>query len=78
MPLVADDSSVFTYELQVDNGMGGQFITVAGYDQYTMETEYTINQLVTGRTYRLRYRVLNYVGWSNYSPLLYVHVATVP
>lgn len=31
-----------------------------------------------GRTYRLRYRVLNFVGWSTYSPVLNVLVATVP
>lgn len=42
-----------------------------------METEYTITGLHTGWTYRLRYRVLNAIGWSDYSPVLTVLVASV-
>lgn len=72
MPLVPDDASVFSYELQIDDGLGGLFTSVAGYTHSTMETEYTLGSLVTSRTYRLRYRVLNYVGWSTFSPYLYV------
>jgi hypothetical protein len=43
-----------------------------------METNYTITNLTEGLVYRLRYRVLNYVGWSSFSPTLYALVATVP
>lgn len=78
LPLASDNDSIFTYELQIDNGVGGQFVTFAGNPEYSMETRYTIENLVTGRTYRLRYRVLNFVGWSQFSPILFVHFATVP
>ena len=43
-----------------------------------METDYTISSLITGYSYTLRYRVRNFVGWSKYSPLISVLVATVP
>ena len=43
-----------------------------------METNYTITNLTKGLVYRLRYRVLNYVGWSGFSPTLFALVATVP
>lgn len=43
-----------------------------------METKYWIKDLEAGLVYRLRYRVKNAVGWSNYSPNKYVLVATVP
>lgn len=46
-----------------------------GYEYNSMETEYLIENLISGRIYRLRYRVLNFVGWSTYSPVLYVLVA---
>jgi len=49
-----------------------------GENEYSMETEYIVSGLVTSRTYRFRYRVLNYVGWSDFSPITFVHVATVP
>jgi hypothetical protein len=37
-----------------------------------------INNLTTGLIYRLRYRVLNLVGWSSYSPVLFALVASEP
>jgi len=43
-----------------------------------MQTEYQIGNLTAGLIYRLRYRVLNFVGWSTFSPTLYALVATVP
>ena len=78
MPLVPDDSTVFSYELQIDNGRGGQYTSVGGYTTESMETEYTIGGLTAGLVYRIRYRTLNYVGWSSYSPILYALVANVP
>jgi hypothetical protein len=78
MPIVTDDSSVLSYELQIDNGSGGLYVSISGYDVSTMETTYTIGHLTAGLVYRVRYRVLNYVGWSTYSPTLFALVATVP
>lgn len=43
-----------------------------------MQTIASIGDLIEGRTYRLQYRVLNRIGWSDFSPVLYVLVATKP
>lgn len=43
-----------------------------------MQTKYTVTNLTLGLTYRLQYRVLNYVGWSAYSPTLFALVAVAP
>lgn len=78
MPKVVDDASVLSYELQIDDGEGGSFISLGGFNISTMQTEYQISNLTAGLVYRLRYRVLNFVGWSTFSPTLYALVATVP
>lgn len=44
----------------------------------SMQTKYTIGNLKTGQVYRLRYRVLNSVGWSSFSPILNALVASAP
>lgn len=52
---------------------------MGGYDPLSLVTTYYIsNGIVRGRTYRLRYRTLNGVGYSGYSPLLYATAANVP
>jgi hypothetical protein len=33
---------------------------------------------MAGRVFRTRYRVLNAIGWSNYSPITYIRAAQVP
>lgn len=84
MPKVDDDNDdddhnhIRSYELQIDNGRGGEFRSIAGFDYDTKETEYIIGNLTSGVTYRLRYRVLNAVGWSTYSPVYSCLVADVP
>ena len=78
LPLAVDDSSILSYELQIDNGHGGTYRSVGGLTEESMQTQYTIGALETGLTYRVRYRTKNYVGWSAYSPVLYALVATVP
>ena len=62
----------------MDNGKLGDFISVGGFDQISMQTEYIIDNLTLGNSYRLRYRVLNYVGWSAFSPAGFALVAVVP
>lgn len=74
LPLVTD--FVVSYSLEIDSGQGSDFRVVS--EEKTMETQYTIENLEEGSVYRLRYRVLNLVGWSTYSPTLHVLVATVP
>ena len=78
IPLVNANSEIISYELQIDNGLLGDFLSLGGLKEITMQTEYEIRDLVLGRSYRLRYRVLNYVGWSAFSPTLFALVAVVP
>jgi hypothetical protein len=65
--------------LQIDDGVGGPFISVGGYNINSLLTYYTITTgIIRGRTYRLRYRALNGAGWSSFSPILFALAATVP
>lgn len=44
-----------------------------------MKLDYTITTNITrGKDYRLRYRAKNDIGWSDYSPVVYVLAAAVP
>ena len=84
MPIIPTNSNggspIISYSLEIDNGLGGNFTVLGGFDEVLMETEYIINPpfVIRGLTHRLRYRVLNLVGWSDYSPYLYALVATYP
>jgi hypothetical protein len=51
---------------------------VAGFTQNLSRTEYTIDKLTKSLNYRVRYRVLNNIGWSKFSPILNVRVASQP
>lgn len=78
MPEVDDDDYIVSYELQIDDGKGGDFVSVGGFDYNTKESEYEIGNLTSGVSYRLRYRVCNSVGWSTFSPEYNALVADVP
>ena len=83
MPLIDDadngNSPIISYELNMDDGYGGDFSVIGGFDPYSLVTTYTITTNMTrGRTYRLRYRTRNGAGWSDYSTVLYATAATVP
>lgn len=44
-----------------------------------MVTQYTItDNIVKGRTYQAKYRVLNGAGWSDFSSILFATAASVP
>ena len=61
-------SAILSYELQIDDGLGGDFTTLVGYSPYTMATHFTIDQgILKGRVHRFRYRAKNSVGWGAYS-----------
>jgi hypothetical protein len=69
----AAGSLIQTYELQVDDGLQGE-----------LQTAYLgLNRTVTipselGLTYRLRYRVQNTLGWSDFSQITYLLAAWSP
>jgi hypothetical protein len=70
---------VLSYSLEIDDGTGGDFTPVVGVLTDYLRLEYTIHhQIVKGTLYRLRYRALNKIGWSHYSPVAYIRAATTP
>jgi hypothetical protein len=72
-------SEVLSYSLEIDDGTGGDFTPVVGEQTHYLKHEYTITQgVVKGTLYRLRFRALNAIGWSSYSPVAYVRAANIP
>jgi hypothetical protein len=72
-------SAILSYEIQMDNGNGGSFVSLIGGSSNSMETVYLISTGITvGTLYRFRYRALNTNGWSEFSPINYIAAATVP
>ena len=68
-----------SYSLEIDDGTGGDFTTVVGQFSNYLLTEFKIvNDIEKGTLYRLRYRAMNKIGWSDYSPIVYILAATVP
>jgi hypothetical protein len=69
LPLISDSdngySPILSYQLDIDDGQGGSYSPVGGYDPYSLKTSYSITHgIMRGRTYRLRYRVANSIGAS--------------
>jgi hypothetical protein len=79
-PAPADGgSALLSYELQMDDGLGGDFVTLVGYTPHTMATHYTVAEgILKGRVQRFRYRAKNSVGWGPYSAEASILPATVP
>lgn len=72
-------SPVVSYNLEIDDGNGGEFVSLYGDLVNTMTLTYTFsNNVQKGDTYRARYRALNQVGWSGFSPIGYLIAASVP
>lgn len=51
---------------------------IGGDRNYSVSTSYTITGLTTAKTYRFRYRAINVVGSSAWSPVSYLQPASVP
>ena len=74
-------SDIISYSLQIDDGNGGDYVSVGGEDPISMKTDYMLANVTRGASYRLRYRVKNDVddaSWSEYSPVLFALAADVP
>lgn len=83
MPLIPDanngNSPIITYHLEMDDGQGGPFTTIAGEDPFSLTTTHTITEnIMRGYTYQFRYRTRNSAGWSGYSSIAYITAARVP
>lgn len=61
-------ATIVGMQLQMDNGMGGDFSTIVGATRDVLQTSIVISTgIVKGRFYRFRYRCKNINGWSDYS-----------
>ena len=72
-------SPLISYELQMDDGLGGDFVSLTGFSPYSMIRHFTVSEnVVKGRDHRFRYRVRNAVGWGEFSEESFVLAAVVP
>ncbi len=60
-------SPIIGYQMQIDDGKSGQFVTVLGADLdtpslMTLETSVTVKGLIKGSIYRVQYRAINQIG----------------
>lgn len=63
----------------MDNGQGGDFISLIGYDSDNLDSTFTVtSKIEEGVYYRFRYRAKNVNGWSDFSPITYIQAATIP
>lgn len=70
---------IISYQLQRTSDDGTGFFDVIGSPKnYTVATSYIVNGLTTAKTYRFRYRAINRVGVSGWSPVTYLQPASVP
>lgn len=72
-------ASILSYHLQVDDGKGGQFRDVSGATSNDLSLSRIVTSgIVTGNTYRSRYRARNVKGYSSYSPVGYIEASMEP
>ena len=75
-------SDVLSYDLQMDDGEGGNFTSLIGGEGAadSLATTYTNGyNLISGNLYRFKYRARNVNGWSaSFSPIAYIRAATRP
>lgn len=57
----------------MDNGQGGDFISLIGYNSDNLDSTFTVtSKIEEGVYYRFRYRAKNVNGWSDFSPITYI------
>jgi titin len=72
-------SPILSSELQVDDGMGGEFTSLIGFDTESLKTQLLFTDVVEkGSIFRFRYRALNVNGWSPFSDISHLKSATIP
>ena len=67
-------ASITTYSIELDDGTGGDFVAVC----QDLALTCLVEGMNRGSQYRARYRTLNAIGWSEYSPIGYLLAASVP
>ena len=76
---ITNGASILSYQVQIDDGLGGSFIDVSGLSPYDLTTSRIMTSgIIVGRLYRTRYRAINIKGFSGYSPIGYIEASQVP
>lgn len=71
-------STITSYNIEWDQGLGGAFSELVGFSTNSMLTTYTITGLTSGNDYKFRYRVENLFGYSDYSPEVTLTAKAIP
>lgn len=72
-------SVIISYEIQMDDGLSGDYVSIIGFDTNSLLTTYTITSgIIKGREHRFRYRARNAIGWGPFSSESSILAATVP
>ena len=72
-------SPIISYELAMDDGVTGNYVSILGLAVNTLLTQKTIDiNIIKGRRHRIKYRARNSVGWGPYSNEALVLAASRP
>lgn len=76
----AGGSDITSYSLYIDDGNGGEFYEVDGDTKglYTLNSIIVQSGIASGATYRVKYKVSNIYGFSQFSPISTITAMTVP
>lgn len=79
VPALTGGSKILSYSLEVDDGAGGSFVALYGVTAPSLSISHSLSIAnMRGKVHRARFRALNAVGWSSYSPITYTRAARVP
>jgi hypothetical protein len=68
-------SSILSYNIQMDDGYGGDYVSMVGYTSPYLLTTYTATGLTKSLSYIFRYRAKNIHGWGPFSNDFYATAA---
>ena len=71
-------ASIISYELQMDDGLGGNFVEKVGFSSLYTLNSILITSIASGRTYRFQDRAQNIHGWGDFSDITEILAATSP
>ena len=70
---------MLSYELQIGSLNFNDFISIAGEDQYTLQTNFIVTKnIIKGEDYAFRYRAINAIGAGIWSNIAIIKAATIP
>jgi len=77
---LAGGSPIISYALFIDDGNGGDFREVDGDTKsfYTLNSIIIQSGIASGASYRLKYKLRNIYGFSQFSPIATIIAMTVP